>query len=248
MPASGRRRLGLLAGGFVRRGCSCDAAFVDAAVRATRRRNRLSAISFPAGCSRRGTQDDTLRDLAGCSPLPQCNQPLARQRDNHGLAGGAAGIGCARPIPPAAAGADYWARALSFWNIKKRQANSSRPLCRGNSPEAYSLPLRDDLIRLKAVCCGSVSRPTAPVEPFVRVLVSAWQAATSDAPGVAASARRNRTGESGCRAGARGYPPKRRGRRWANRAAREVGAAGNPGRRPALDRRGSDFVVAEPAE
>jgi hypothetical protein len=38
---------------------------IGAAVRATRRRNRLSAISFPAGCSRRCTQDDTLRDLAG---------------------------------------------------------------------------------------------------------------------------------------------------------------------------------------
>jgi hypothetical protein len=72
---------------------------IGAAVRATRRRNRLSAISFPARCSRRCTQDDTLRDLAGRHQLPQCNQQLARQRDNHGLAGGAAGIGCPRPIP-----------------------------------------------------------------------------------------------------------------------------------------------------
>ena len=35
---------------------------IGAAVRATRRRNRLSAISFPAACSRRCTQDDTLRN------------------------------------------------------------------------------------------------------------------------------------------------------------------------------------------
>src|SRR4029077_10937505 len=32
------------------------------------------------------------------------------------------------------------------------------------------------------------------------------------------------------------------------RQCEEVGAAGNPGRRPALDRRGPDLVVAEPAE
>ena len=72
---------------------------IGAAVRATRRRNRLLAICFPAGCSRRCTQDDTPRDLAGRHQLPQCNQQLARQRDHHGLAGGAAGIGCPRPIP-----------------------------------------------------------------------------------------------------------------------------------------------------
>ena len=34
---------------------------IGAAVRATRRRNRLLAICFPAGCSRRCTQDDTPR-------------------------------------------------------------------------------------------------------------------------------------------------------------------------------------------
>ena len=42
----------------------------------------------------------------------------------------------------------------------------------------------------------------------------------SGAPAAAASARRNCTGGSGCRAGGRGCPPRRRGRRWASRAAR----------------------------
>jgi hypothetical protein len=43
---------------------------IGAAVCATRRRNRLLAISFPACCSRRCTQDDTPRDLAGRHQLP----------------------------------------------------------------------------------------------------------------------------------------------------------------------------------
>src|SRR6266702_151872 len=32
------------------------------------------------------------------------------------------------------------------------------------------------------------------------------------------------------------------------RQRKEIGAAGDPGRRPALDRRGADLLIAEPAE
>ncbi len=47
----------------------------------------------------RRTQDDAGGDLAGGHQTPECDQQLARQRDNQGLAGGAAGIGGARPVP-----------------------------------------------------------------------------------------------------------------------------------------------------
>lgn len=42
----------------------------------------------------------TVRHFAGCDEFPQRDEQFAGQGDNHRLAGGAALIGGARPIPP----------------------------------------------------------------------------------------------------------------------------------------------------
>jgi len=129
---------------------------IDGSPAKCRRAPKACARNSPlvAGCSRSRTQDDALRDLAGRHQLPQRDQQLAREGDNHGLAGCAPGIGGARPIPPACAGAGYWASALSFWNIRKRQASwimprrtralpaLASPLSRRRAPLSSGAPVR----------------------------------------------------------------------------------------------------------
>src|SRR5208282_1541261 len=51
------------------------------------------------GCSQRRTQHDAERYFAGRHQLPQCDEQLARQRDNQCFTGGAAGFGGTGSVP-----------------------------------------------------------------------------------------------------------------------------------------------------
>ena len=86
------------------RRCNAHVAGRVTAASDRRRSPALCPASGPDGCvpvsfSRSRAQRDALRDLACRRHAPECNQQLSRQRHDHRLARGAAGVGRPRPIP-----------------------------------------------------------------------------------------------------------------------------------------------------
>ena len=76
----------------------------------------LSSLLGRSGCR---PQHDALRDLAGGDHAPECDEQLAGEGDDHRrLARALRTLGPARY---------HCASALSFWNIRKRQASWIRP-------------------------------------------------------------------------------------------------------------------------
>jgi hypothetical protein len=65
------------------------------------------------------TQSKALRHLADAHKSPQCDEELSRERHDHDLAHGSAGI--------RGSGLYHLTKALSFWNSRKRHASSIIP-------------------------------------------------------------------------------------------------------------------------
>jgi len=104
-PASGHRRLG-----------SSWASRRQPGRRGTQ--SRFGRLLYGVGSPNR-TQDDTLRNLAGCHQLPKSDEQFSRQGDDHGLADGSAAVGRLPSVP--------LRQRASFWNIRKRHANWIMP-------------------------------------------------------------------------------------------------------------------------